>query len=144
MFVLETRKTWRTAAGVPWWQRGLLLVAFLLLLATSLVVMTVLFLWILFVTLFYSVASAFSRFLPASWRRAANQQPVTAPVEGVECPWCNARIETEPVDENMQQGRCSGCGRELVRQFQSTPVGVYWSPWQALEGAGGAGRRLVL
>lgn len=131
MYVFEARKVW-SAARMPWWQRLLMIFAIGLMLAVSLVVMTLILIWSFIMLVLATLTSALSSLLPSSWRRTTREQPEAAlSVEGGECPWCSATIETGPVLDGTQQGVCSSCGRNMERR---NLIG-YWSPWQAIEGA---------
>jgi hypothetical protein len=127
MFKVETNKTWSVLGDLPWWQRGLLLAGFIVL-------MSLIFVWMFFVVVFFTLASVVSWLLPFSWRRVACKKSVTATSDVIECPWCGSMIEAGPVMERGQQGVCSGCGRAVRRCFQTTAIGYSWSPWQAAEG----------
>ena len=131
MYVFEARKVW-SAARMPWWQRLLMIFAIGLMLAVSLVVMTLILIWSFIMLVLATLTSALSSLLPSSWRRTTREQSEPAlTVEGGACPWCSATIETGPVLDGTQQGVCSSCGRNMERQT----LGGYWSPWQAIEGA---------
>lgn len=129
MYVFESRRVW-SAARMPWWQRLLMVFAIGLMLAVSLVVMTLILIWSFVMLVLATLTSALSSLLPSSWRRTTRDQPESSlPVERSGCPWCSAMIETGPVLDGTQQGMCSNCGRNMERQS----LGGHWSPWQAIE-----------
>lgn len=135
MISIETGKMW-SAAGLPWWKRWLLLTVFMIVMLLILVVTFI-------AVVFSVVVAAFSRLLPASWRRAPHERQGVEPLGGVECPWCNASIVIEPIVDGSQRGVCSGCGRHVERRYQSTALGEYWSPWQAMIGSENSSRQLT-
>src|SRR5450432_2459078 len=126
MFKVGANKTWSILGDLPWWQRGLLLAGFIVL-------MSLILIWTFVVVVFLTLASLLSWVLPFSWLRVTREKSVTVPTDVVECPWCGSMIETGPVIEGGQQGVCSGCGRAVERRFQMTAIGYFGSPWQAAE-----------